>query len=203
MKQRIVLLISGRGSNMEAILQNSRSGILKDHCEIVAVIANRSQAAGLQIASDYGVQTYTIPSKGKTREVFEADLIKQIDLLEVDLIVLAGFMRILTPAFTQNYPKKIINIHPADTSEHQGVDGYAWAWEKGLEESAITVHYVDEGLDTGQVIGKCKVDLRGAKSLEDVEKLGLRAEHVFYSQMLCSVLKETQKAESLINFDGP
>ncbi|SCA63143.1 Phosphoribosylglycinamide formyltransferase [Chlamydiales bacterium SCGC AG-110-M15] len=189
MAQRIIILISGRGSNMEAILQSSRAGLLQAQCEIVGVISNKPGASGLAIAESYGISTSIVPSKGKSREDFDRELMGEIDRIGADLIVLAGFMRILTPVFIQHYPKRIINIHPADTTAHQGVNGYKWAWEEGLAETFVTVHFVDEGVDTGEVIGKRSVDLRGTSTLEEVEREGLKVEHEFYSEMILSVLK--------------
>ena len=84
----------------------------------------------------------------------------------------------------QAYPNKIVNIHPADTKLHQGLHAYQWAFENKLEETKITVHYVEEGLDTGPIIGQKTVNLRGAKTLEEVEQRGLKVEHQFYSEML-------------------
>ena len=99
-------------------------------------------------------------------------------------------MRILSPLFIRAYRNRIINIHPADTAQFQGLGAYVWAWENGLQETKITVHFVDEGIDTGPVIGKETVDLRGAQSLEEVERRGLAVEHRFYSEMLRKVFTE-------------
>ena len=109
------------------------------------------------------------------------DFLKNYNL---DYIVLAGYMRILSSVFISAYRNKIINIHPADTSEFQGIGAYEWAFENKMEYTKITVHFVDEGVDTGIVIGKQVVDLRECKTLDEVEKIGLATEHTFYSEAL-------------------
>ena len=93
-------------------------------------------------------------------------------------------MRILSPQVVRRYAGRVVNIHPADTAQHQGLHGYRWAWDKRLPSTAVTVHLVDEGLDTGPVLAKKTVDLRGARNLEEVEARGLAVEHRFYSQVL-------------------
>jgi phosphoribosylglycinamide formyltransferase-1 len=102
-------------------------------------------------------------------------------------------MRVLSPSFVQAYQGRIINVHPADTQLHQGLHAYEWAFEQQLAQTKITVHDVDEGMDTGGVIGQAEVDLRGVQSLEEVEKRGLSVEHKFYSQVIRElILNETK-----------
>jgi phosphoribosylglycinamide formyltransferase-1 len=103
---------------------------------------------------------------------------------EFDYIILAGYMRMLSADFVANFPHKIINIHPADTTQHQGLHGYEWAFENHLEETKITIHFVDVGLDTGKIIAQKTVDLKGAKTLEEIEQRGLAVEHQFYPETL-------------------
>lgn len=184
MKKRIAIFISGRGSNMQTIIENVQNGILQDLCEVVLVFSNKASAAGLEIAAQKGLQAAFIESKGKSREEFENQVIQFLKPLHIDFIVLAGFMRILSPVFVRAYKNRIINIHPADTAEFQGVGAYEWAFENKKSSTAITVHFVDEGVDTGPVIGKQKVDLSGVASLHEVEKRGLAVEHSFYSEAL-------------------
>jgi len=110
--------------------------------------------------------------------------VKLLKPYRIDYIVLAGFMRLLSPLFIKAYKNRIINIHPADTKEFKGVGAYEWAFENRKEFTKITVHYVDEGVDTGPVIAQKEVDLRGADSLHEVERRGLSVEHSFYSEAL-------------------
>ena len=187
MKKRIAIFISGRGSNMLAIADNVQNGPLKDVCEIALVFSNKAQAAGLKSAAQRGLPTACIESKGKSREAFEREVIQLLEPLNIDYIVLAGFMRILSPLLIRAYKNSIINIHPADTDEFRGVGAYEWAFDNKKSFTAVTVHFVDEGVDTGPVIAKRQVDLRGAESLQEVEKRGLLVEHAFYSQALRKV----------------
>ena len=181
---RVAILISGRGSNMVALAEQARSGVLADCAEIVVVGANTPDAAGLDKARAMGLETVATPSRGKRRSVFDRELLALLEPYAPDWIVLAGYMRILTPQVVRRYPGRIVNIHPADTREHQGLHGYDWAWEHRLDATKITVHVVDDGLDTGPILAQRAVDLRGAESLDDVERRGLAVEHGFYAEVL-------------------
>jgi len=185
---RLAILISGRGSNMKAILEESRDGILKGLCTVSVVVSNVCDAAGLETAREAGVDALCVPSKGKKRQAFEMELIETLEPYKPDYIVLAGFMRILTPYFINHYRNRILNIHPADTSLFQGVGGYEWAFEKKLKETKISVHFIDDGVDTGPVIAQRTVDLRGADSLEEVQNRGLKVERQFYSEVIRDVI---------------
>lgn len=186
-KKRIAILISGRGSNMEAIIKQTQDGILQDCCEVALVLANKPEAKGLEIARNYGISAACIPSKGKQREEFDQELINFLEAWQLDYLVLAGFMRILTPLIIRRYRQRIINIHPADTAQFKGVGGYEFAFENKLDFTKITIHYVDEGVDTGPIIAQETVDLRGATTLEEIERRGLAVEHRFYSEALKKV----------------
>ncbi|MBD3224251.1 MAG: phosphoribosylglycinamide formyltransferase [Caldithrix sp.] len=189
-KKRIAILISGTGSNMAAIVKETQNGILKDVCRVELVLSNKYSAKGLQTAGELGVPTKVVPSKGKERENYDREVLQVLEPYQPDYIVLAGFMRILSPVFIRAYKNRIINIHPADTRQFQGVGGYEWAFENGLQETCITVHYVDEGVDTGPIIGQKKVDLRGAHSVDEVKARGLPIEHSFYSEVLKDVFSK-------------
>jgi len=183
-KQRVAILISGRGSNMVALAEQASSGILAGCAEVVVVASNKPDAAGLDKARAMGLETRASSAVGKRRSVFDGELLDLLDPFAPDWIVLAGYMRILTPQVIRRYPGRIVNIHPADTREHQGLHGYGWAWDQRLEATRVTVHVVDEGLDTGPILGQRDVDLRGVQSLEDVEQRGLAVEHGFYAEVL-------------------
>ena len=181
-------MISGRGSNMEAIAENVKTGILKEVCEITEVFSNKRDATGLQIAESMDLNTVAIDSKGKKRKTYKKLLLEHLTDLKPDYIVLAGYMKIIPAAIIRSFPNRIINIHPADTAMHQGLHGYDWAFENKLKETKVTVHFVDEGLDTGKVIGKKEVDIANCKTLAEVEKEGLKVEHKFYSECLKKIL---------------
>ncbi|MGB0929190.1 MAG: phosphoribosylglycinamide formyltransferase [Chitinophagales bacterium] len=186
-KKRIAIFISGRGSNMEAIVRQAQIGILKDCCEVVLVFANKREAKGLETANQMNIATASIVSKGKKRRDFDQKVLDFIRPYHIDYIVLAGFMRIISPIMISEYPNRIINIHPADTKEFKGLGAYEWAFENQLESTKITVHYVDSGVDTGNIIEQQTVDLKGTTTLEEIEVRGLQVEHRFYSEVLQKV----------------
>lgn len=169
---------------MEAISREVRAGKLTACCEIVCVFSNNPDSAGIPVAAEMGFPVKIISSKGKKRRDFDTEVVDFLRELKVDYIVLAGYMRLLSPVLISAYPGKIINIHPADTAAFQGVGGYEWAWENKLRETFITVHYVDEGMDTGDVIAQRKVDLADAGSFDEVKRRGLAVEHEFFSDVL-------------------
>jgi phosphoribosylglycinamide formyltransferase-1 len=187
--KKILLMISGRGSNMKAIVENVQNGILKDFCEVKVVFSNKKDAAGLTIARSFGVETNVIESKGKKRSTYNKLLFDYLDELNPDYIILAGYMKIVSSEIVQRFPNRIINIHPADTALHQGLHGYEWAFENKLGKTKITVHFVDEGLDTGNVIGKREVNILDCKTLDEVEEKGLKVEHQFYSECLKKIFE--------------
>jgi phosphoribosylglycinamide formyltransferase 1 len=182
--KKIIIMISGRGSNMLAIIRNVKSGNLNGICKIQTVFSNKEDAAGLQKADELGFSIHVIASKGKKRKTYNSMLLEWLTSQNPDFIILAGYMKVISPEIIQEFSRKIINIHPADTTQHQGLHGYDWAWQNKLKETKVTVHYVDKGLDTGEIIGQKTVDLKGAESLEEVEHCGLKVEHNFYSECL-------------------
>ncbi|MCP4441724.1 MAG: phosphoribosylglycinamide formyltransferase [Aureispira sp.] len=187
--KKIAIFISGRGSNMKAILEQCNNGVLQNVAQPILVFSNNPEAAGLETAKSYGIPTASIPSKGKKRVAFDQEVIDFLENYDIDYIVLAGYMRVLSKRFVQAFKNKIINIHPADTHQHKGLHAYEWAYNSNLKHTKITVHYVDEGVDTGNIIAQAVVNLEGAKTLEDIEKRGLAVEHRFYSQTLAEVMK--------------
>jgi phosphoribosylglycinamide formyltransferase-1 len=188
MKKRIVILFSGRGSNMQVILKNCHKGILQDRAEAEAVFSNNPLAGGIEIARQMGVPVQVISSRNKKRQDYNNHLKNWLLEMNPDYIVLAGYMLLLPVDIVKLFPQRIINIHPADTNQHQGLHGYEWAWNKKLPETRITVHYVDEGLDTGSIIAQEKVDMSDCHSLEEVEERGLQVEHSLYSRILAEII---------------
>ena len=186
---RLAILLSGRGSNMLALVRATQSGILKDLAEVAVVFSNKPDAPGLAFAAEQGCPTAALPSQGRKREAFDAEAAQLLQRYQPDFVVLAGYMRILSPAFIQPFAGRILNIHPADTHQHQGLHAYEWAFENQLPETKITVHLVDEGLDTGPILAQQAVDLRGADTLPEVERRGLAVEHELYANTLASLIK--------------
>ncbi len=184
MKKRVAIFISGRGSNMNAILRQTHEGILQDVCEVVLVFSNRQNAKGLHTAQEYGIKTECIPSKGRKRDDFDREVIDLLKSYDPDYIILAGYMRLLSPVFINTYKNRIVNIHPADTRAFQGVGGYEWAFNNHLERTFVTVHFVDEGMDTGDIIEQRELDISKCETLEEVEEKGLALEHKMYAEVL-------------------
>lgn len=194
---RVAILISGRGSNMVALVQAARDGILAGSGEMVAVVSSRPGAPGLARAQELGIATFALDARRLAKEAYDDALLAVLENCRADVVVLAGYMRMLSPRVVAAYRGRIVNIHPADTTRHQGLHGYEWAFDQRLPTTKITVHLVDEGLDTGAVLAQREVDLRGADTLEEVERRGLAVEHELYPEALKEFL--TTKYANLAN----
>ena len=203
MKPRVAILISGRGSNMVALVQSVRDGVLAGHCEIAAVISSHPGAPGLDTARELGLNTLALDAKTMNKEAYEDALLAALAKVRADVVVLAGYMRIVTPRIVEAYRGRILNIHPADTKLHQGLHGYDWAFERKLPATKITVHLVDEGLDTGAILAQREVDLSGADTLAEVECRGLAVEHELYAETLRDFLQVFRSQESGIRMIDP
>ena len=189
---RLAILISGRGSNMAALSRAVASGELQGRCQIAAVISNEPAAAGVQLARELGHPAMVVPSAGLDTVAYGKRLLDALDEVRPDWIALAGFMRIISPEVVARYRNRIVNIHPADTRAYQGPDGYGWAHEAGLDKTWITIHQVDEGIDTGEILEQAEVDLRGAETLNEIRTRGLIVEHRLYPRVLARLLSEVR-----------
>ena len=148
--KRIGILLSGRGSNFEAIARQIDDGKLS--AEIAVVVSNVESAPGLQRARERGLNVFSASSKGLSREAFDRQVIHVLEETQVDLVCLAGFMRLLSPSFIQAFRNRILNIHPSLLPAFPGLDAQRQALEYGVKVSGCTVHFVDEGLDSGPII---------------------------------------------------
>lgn len=147
-KTKVGILVSGNGSNLQAIIDEKIAS-----CEIALVISNKPDVYAIKRAQSNNIPVEIINNKNfETREEFERQLIKSLDSRDIELIVLAGFMRVLTPLFVRHYKNRIINIHPALLPSFPGVDAAKQALEYGVKYSGCTVHFVDDGVDTGPII---------------------------------------------------
>ncbi|MBC3883067.1 phosphoribosylglycinamide formyltransferase [Undibacterium sp. LX40W] len=176
--KKIVILISGRGSNMQAIVQASQKE--QWPAQIVAVISNKADAAGLQFAQSQGIPTQVVESKGLTREVFDQNLQQVIDQCQADLVVLAGFMRILTPAFVQHYQNRIINIHPSLLPSFVGLHTHQQALDAGVKLHGATVHFVTAELDHGPIIDQACIRVLSDDTEQSLAQRLLEKEHLIY-----------------------
>ncbi len=177
---RYAVLISGRGSNMQAILEAK----LPHAC--AGVIASRASAAGLAIAEQHGVPTRVLPSKDfASREAFDAELTATLEAWQVDWVVLAGFMRILTPTFLDRWAGRVVNIHPSLLPLFPGLHPHQQALDAGVSETGCTVHLVEQGeVDGGRVLAQAQVPILAGDTADDVADRVLVAEHVLYPQTL-------------------
>ncbi len=175
----IVILISGRGSNMEALLR------AKLPCRIAAVISNRADAAGLAVAQKNGVPTMVIAHRDfAERESFDAAMASCIDQYQPDLIVLAGFMRILTAAFVTRYRGRLINIHPSLLPSYSGLDTHARALKDGVKIHGCTVHFVTRDVDHGPIIIQAAVTVLPNDTATTLATRVLQQEHRIYAQAI-------------------
>jgi phosphoribosylglycinamide formyltransferase-1 len=175
----IVVLISGRGSNLHSIL---KAGLT---CKVAAVISNRADAGGLQLARDHGIPTAVVSHKDyPDRAAFDAALAQTIDGYQPDLVVLAGFMRILTSQFVERYRGRLINIHPSLLPAYTGLDTHARALADGVKIHGCTVHYVTGDLDHGPIIAQAAVPVLASDTADSLAARVLREEHRIYPQAI-------------------
>lgn len=192
-KKRLGILLSGRGSNFEAIARNCAAGKLD--AEIAVVISNREEAGGLATAAGLGLTTVVLPSKGMQREAHDRLVAEALHAAGVDLVVLAGYMRILTAWFIQQFPEKIVNIHPALLPAFPGLDAQHQAWEYGVRYSGCTVHFVDEKMDSGPILAQAVVPVFDDDTSETLSRRILAEEHRIYSEAIALVLSGQYRIE--------
>jgi phosphoribosylglycinamide formyltransferase-1 len=187
------ILLSGRGSNFEAIARNVLAGRLP--ARIAVVISNRAEAAGLERARALGFETRFLPSKGKDRHAYDEELVAALRECEVEIVCLAGFMRVLTPAFVRAFPGQILNIHPALLPAFPGLDAQKQALDYGVKFTGCTVHFVDEGVDTGPIICQAVVPVLEDDAVETLSARILQEEHRIYSEAIRMVCEECVRVE--------
>jgi phosphoribosylglycinamide formyltransferase-1 len=187
------ILLSGRGSNFEAIARNVQAG--KIPAKIAVVISNREEAPGLARAREMGLNARFIPSKGKEREAYDREVVAALQEAQVDLVCLAGFMRILSPFFIRAFPRRILNIHPALLPAFPGLDAQKQALEYGVKFTGCTVHIVDEGMDTGPVVRQAVVPILEDDTVETLAARILKEEHRVYSEAICLMLGDRVRVE--------
>lgn len=180
--KKLAILLSGRGSNFEAIADSIQAGRL--HAEIAIVISNRADAPGLALAKRRGLNAVLIPSKGRVREEHDADVIAALHHAQVDLICLAGYMRLLSSHFIQAFPNRIVNIHPSLLPAFPGMDAQKQALEYGVKVTGCTVHFVDEHLDNGPIILQKAVPVLDGDDVQTLSARILEQEHAAYSEAI-------------------
>lgn len=185
---RVGVLLSGRGSNFQAIADRVAAGDVP--AEIAVVIANRADAAGLEAARARGLKAICLPSKGIDREVFDRQLIEALREHDVEWVILAGYMRILSAAFIRAFPQRILNIHPSLLPAFPGLDAQHQAFDYGVKITGCTVHFVDEHLDHGPIVMQAAVTVEPEDTAGTLSARILKEEHRIYSASLRRLLTE-------------
>lgn len=189
--KKLGILLSGRGSNFEAIARNA-PGI---GAAIAVVISNRAEARGLVLARELGLKAVCIPSKGVDREEYDRRIAAELKANGVDLICLAGFMRLLGPCFIREFPMRILNIHPSLLPAFPGLDAQSQALAHGVKIGGCTVHFVDEQLDAGPIVAQAAVPVLDGDTVETLSARILKEEHRIYSEAIALVLSGKYRIE--------
>jgi len=186
-KKRIGILLSGRGTNFEAIADSVAAGRVSN-AEIAIVISNRAEALGIESARRRGLETRVLPSKGKERQAHDAEVVAALQEKKVDLVCLAGYMRLLSPWFVQQFPQRILNIHPALLPAFAGLEAQKQAFDHGVKVSGCTVHLVDEQLDHGAIVVQRTVPVLDTDDEHTLAARILEQEHIAYTDAINLVL---------------
>jgi len=191
--KRLGILLSGRGSNFLAIADAIAEHRL--NAQIALVISNRPDAPGLKAAQDRGIHALSLPSKGVDREVYDRQLVEGLRAHHVDLVCLAGYMRILSGYFIREFPLRILNIHPSLLPAFPGLDAQHQALVHGAKIAGCTVHFVDEGLDSGPIVAQAPVPVLDEDTADSLSARILKEEHRLYSQAIALVLSGAYRIE--------
>jgi len=194
MKKRIGVLLSGRGSNFEALAESIASSRIPN-AEIAIVISNREGAPGLERAKSRSIASLAIPSKGLERETYDRQVVAVLNEHKVDLVCLAGYMRLLSPYFVAAFPNRILNIHPSLLPSFPGLESQRQALEYGVKFAGCTVHFVDENLDAGPIVLQAVLPVNDNDTEDTLSARILQEEHRIYSEAVRIVLEGGFKIE--------
>ena len=186
--KNIGILLSGRGSNFEAIAQNVAAGKISG-ARIAVVISNKADAGGLETARRLGLTALAIPSKGKQREDHDREVVAALREHKVDVVCLAGYMRLLSPWFVQQFPQRILNIHPSLLPAFPGLEAQQQAFAYGVKVAGCTVHFVDEELDHGAIIVQRAIQVLESDDEHTLAERILEQEHIAYSDAVNIVVQ--------------
>ena len=197
------ILLSGRGSNFEAIAKNVAAGKIRD-ARIAIVISNRTDAGGVAKARELGLETLVLPSKGKARGEHDREVVTALQNHKVDLVCLAGYMRLLSPWFVKQFPHRILNIHPSLLPAFPGLGAQQQACAYGVKVAGCTVHFVDEELDHGPIIVQKAISVLDNDDEKTLAARILEQEHIAYSEAIEIVLNREFKinGRKIIASDG-
>jgi phosphoribosylglycinamide formyltransferase-1 len=188
MNHRIGVLLSGRGSNFEALAESVAAGRIPN-AQIAVVVSNREGAPGIAGAAARGIPARAIPSKGLEREAYDRQVAAVLDEHKVDLVCLAGYMRLLSPFFVAKFPNRILNIHPSLLPSFPGLESQRQALEHGVKFAGCTVHFVDENLDAGPIVLQAAVPVLDGDTEATLSEKILKEEHRIYSEAVKIVLE--------------
>jgi phosphoribosylglycinamide formyltransferase 1 len=191
---KIGILISGRGSNMTVIVEAVQSGQILNS-EVAIVISDKTDAKGLQKARGKNVETLVIEKNGRKRSEHDAEIVGELKKRNVELICLAGYMRLLSPEFIRSFPNRILNIHPSLLPAFKGLDAQKQAIEYGVKYSGCTVHFVDESLDGGAIVAQKVVEVKDDDTTETLSARILECEHALYIEALKMVVEGNFKID--------
>src|SRR6202050_3078451 len=194
MKKRIGVLLSGRGSNFEALAGSVAAGRIPN-AEIAIALSNREDARGIEKARAFGIEARIISSKGLEREAYDKLVVAALQEKRVDLVCLAGYMRLLSPQFVAAFRNRILNIHPSLLPAFPGLEAQRQALEHGAKFSGCTVHFVDENLDAGPIIAQAVVPIDDNDTPETLAERILREEHRIYTEAVRIVLEGRYRME--------
>ena len=194
MKKRIGVLLSGRGSNFEALADSVAAGRIRN-AEIAQVLSNREGAPGVERAKARGLATRVIPSKGLEREAYDRQVVAALREANVELVCLAGYMRLLSPYFVAAFPQRILNIHPSLLPSFPGLESQKQALDYGVKFAGCTVHFVDENLDAGPIVLQAVVPVEGSDTENTLGARILKEEHRIYSEAVEIILEGKYKIE--------
>jgi len=194
MTKRIGVLLSGRGSNFEALADSISAGRIPN-AEIAIVVSNREGAPGIDRARARGLATRVIPSKGLEREPYDRQVVATLREANVDLVCLAGYMRLLSPHFVAAFPQRILNIHPSLLPSFPGLESQKQALDYGVKFAGCTVHFVDENLDAGPIVLQAVVPIEDNDTEDTLSARILKEEHRIYSEAVRIVLEGKFKLE--------
>jgi phosphoribosylglycinamide formyltransferase 1 len=194
MKKRIGVLLSGRGSNFEALADSVAAGRIRN-AEIAQVLSNREGAPGIERAKARGLATRVISSKGLEREAYDRQVVAALREANVELVCLAGYMRLLSPFFVAAFPQRILNIHPSLLPSFPGLESQKQALDYGVKLAGCTVHFVDENLDAGPIVLQAVVPVEGSDTEDTLSARILKEEHRIYSEAVEIVLQGKYKIE--------
>jgi phosphoribosylglycinamide formyltransferase 1 len=190
--KKVAVFASGSGTNFQAIVDATKVATLE--CELVLLVCDKPGAKVIERAKNEGIQTFVFsPKDYENKSRFEADIVEQLQRKQVDFIVLAGYMRLIGDTLLHSFRNKIVNIHPSLLPAFPGKDAIGQAYRAGVTTTGITIHYVDEGMDTGPIIAQRELPIEPTDTLEMIEEKVHHIEHEFYPRTLQALFTAKEK----------